>query len=154
MHFSSEDLDSIYRSALLHDIGKVAIPDAILNKPGRLTEEEFTIMKQHTVWGKKILSGLQFLPQADYGASYHHERFDGTGYPEGIKGKDVPDIVWIISAADALDAMNSNRCYRKHCDTDYIIHEFEKGCGTQFHPIVARVVIRLLQDGKIKGEND
>lgn len=151
--YTLTELDEIYRSALLHDIGKVAIPDAILNKPGRLTEEEYGIMKQHTVWGKKILEGLRFLPQADYGASYHHERFDGTGYPEGIKGRDVPEIVWIISAADALDAMNSNRCYRKQCDMSYIIDEFEKGCGTQFHPIVAKVVIRLIKEGKIKGDN-
>lgn len=148
--FSETELDWIYRSALLHDIGKVAIPDAILNKPGRLTKEEYEVMKQHTVWGKKILEGLKFLPQADYGASYHHERYDGTGYPAGVKGGDVPDIVWVISAADALDAMNSNRCYRKHCDRAYIMEEFRKGSGTQFHPEIARVVMELIQSGKIK----
>ena len=83
MGFAGEELDSLYRSALLHDIGKIAVPDAILNKPSRLTDEEFDIMKQHTVWGRKILEGLEFLPQADCGASYHHERFDGKGYPAG-----------------------------------------------------------------------
>ena len=89
-------------------------------------------MKKHTIWGKEILAGLEFLPQADMGAAYHHERFDGKGYPYGIKGDKIPDIVRIISAADSLDAMSSNRCYRRHCDKDYIISEFEKGAGTQF----------------------
>ena len=102
MGFAGEELDSLYRSALLHDIGKIAVPDAILNKPSRLTDEEFDIMKQHTVWGRKILEGLEFLPQADCGASYHHERFDGKGYPAGLKGGQLPEMVWIISVADAL----------------------------------------------------
>ena len=100
MGFAGEELDSLYRSALLHDIGKIAVPDAILNKPSRLTDEEFDIMKQHTVWGRKILEGLEFLPQADCGASYHHERFDGKGYPAGLKGGQLPEMVWIISVAD------------------------------------------------------
>lgn len=144
---SEEELDQLYRSALLHDIGKIAVPDAILNKPSRLTNEEFAVMKQHTVWGKKILAGLEFLPQADVGASYHHERYNGTGYPAGLKGEDLPRMVWVISAADALDAMSSDRCYRKHCDLDYILSEFERGRGTQFSPEVADAVIELLKTG-------
>lgn len=144
---SEEELDRLYRSALLHDIGKIAVPDAILNKPSRLTNEEFAVMKQHTVWGKKILAGLEFLPQADVGASYHHERYNGTGYPAGLKGEDLPRMVWVISAADALDAMSSDRCYRKHCDPDYILSEFERGRGTQFSPEVADAVIELLKTG-------
>lgn len=144
---SEEALDRLYRSALLHDIGKIAVPDAILNKPSRLTNEEFSVMKQHTVWGRKILAGLEFLPQADIGASYHHERYNGGGYPSGLKGSDLPRMVWIISAADALDAMSSDRCYRKHCDMDYILGEFTRGRGTQFSPEVADAVIELLQTG-------
>lgn len=147
--FTERELQMIYRSALLHDIGKIAIPDAILNKPAGLTEEEYEVMKTHTVWGRKILAGLKFLPQADYGASYHHERYDGKGYPEGIHTGELPQIVAIISAADALDAMNSNRCYRKHCGKDYIIEEFKKGSGTQFDPHVTEVVIRLVEEGEI-----
>ena len=139
----------MYRSALLHDIGKIAIPDAVLNKPARLTDEEFEIMKKHTIWGREILSELKFLPQADLGASYHHEHYDGTGYPFGMKGEELPLITRIISAADALDAMNSNRCYRKHCDKDYIIGEFEKGAGTQFDPQVAQTVVQLIREEKI-----
>lgn len=144
---SEESLDQLYRSALLHDIGKIAVPDAILNKPSRLTNEEFGIMKQHTVWGKQILAGLEFLPQADVGASYHHERYDGTGYPAGLRGDDLPQMVWVISAADALDAMSSDRCYRKRCDREYILREFEKGRGTQFAPEVADTVMELLRKG-------
>ena len=155
-HPTEKEVDQIYRSALLHDIGKIAIPDAILKKTSRLTDEEYAIMKTHPVWGKKILAGLSFLPQADYGASYHHERYDGKGYPEGIRTDDLPYIVRIISAADALDAMNSNRCYRKQCSRNYIISEFEKGSGTQFDPEVAETVIYLIEEGKIEipeGEN-
>ena len=110
--FTDEEISLIYRSAFLHDIGKIAVPDAVLNKPARLTDEEYGIMKNHTVWGGQILSGLEFLPQADIGAVYHHERYDGKGYPYGIKGEELPWMVRIISAADSLDAMNSNRCYR------------------------------------------
>ena len=153
---TEKELDQIYRGALLHDIGKIAIPDAILKKTYRLNDEEYAIMKTHPVWGRKILAGLSFLPQADYGASYHHERYDGKGYPEGIRLDDLPYIVRIISAADALDAMNSNRCYRKQCGRDYIISEFEKGSGTQFDPEVAETVIYLIEEGKIEipeGEN-
>lgn len=149
MGFADEELDILYRSALLHDIGKIAVPDAILNKPTRLTDEEFDIMKQHTDWGRKILEGLEFLPQADFGASYHHERFDGKGYPAGLKGGQLPEMVWIISVADALDAMGSDRCYRGHCDRDYIIGEFRKGSGTQFEPAAVQALVELLESGEI-----
>ena len=155
-HPTEKEVDQIYRSALLHDIGKIAIPDAILKKTSRLTDEEYAIMKTHPVWGKKILAGLSFLPQADYGASYHHERYDGKGYPEGIRTDDLPFIARILIAADALDAINSNRCYRKQCSRNYIISEFEKGSGTQFDPEVAETVIYLIEEGKIEipeGEN-
>lgn len=147
--FTPDEISAIYRSALLHDIGKIAVPDAILNKPARLTDEEYAIMKNHTIWGKEILCGLSFLPQADIGASYHHERYDGSGYPYGLKGDELPEFARIISAADALDAMNSNRCYRKHCDKDYIIHEFEKGSGSQFDEKIAGIVIHLIKEGQI-----
>ena len=143
------DVRMAKRAGLLHDIGKIAVPDAVLNKPSRLTDGEYELMKKHTIWGKEILAGLEFLPQADMGAAYHHERFDGKGYPYGIKGDKIPDIVRIISAADSLDAMSSNRCYRRHCDKDYIISEFEKGAGTQFDADVAQVVVELIKEGRI-----
>lgn len=148
--FSEEDIDLIYRSALLHDIGKIAVPDEVLNKPERLNDEEYEIMKKHTVWGKQILSEMSFLAKADLGASYHHERYDGRGYPYGLEGEQLPVIARIISAADALDAMNSNRCYRRHCDRAYILSELEKGAGTQFDPRVAGIVTELIREGRIE----
>ena len=89
------------------------------------------------------------MPQADLGATYHHERYDGSGYPYGMHGEELPEMVRIISAADALDAMNSNRCYRKHCDSDYIIGEFRKGAGKQFDAGVAQAVVALIEEGRI-----
>lgn len=143
--FSDKDYKIIYRSALLHDIGKIAVPDMILNKPGRLTDEEYNVMRKHTVWGGEILKDLEFLPDADKGAIYHHERIDGKGYPYGIKADELPELVRIISAADSLDAMSSNRCYRKQCDKQYIIDEFKKGAGRQFDNEVAHIVISLIE---------
>ena len=134
MGFAGKELDSLYRSALLHDIGKIAVPDAILNKPSRLTDEEFDIMKQHTVWGRKILEGLEFLPQADCGASYHHERFDGKGYPAGLKGGQLPEMVWIISVADALDRPVLPRPLRQglhHRRVPEIERDAVRACGGQ-----------------------
>lgn len=121
----------------------------MLNKPAHLTDEEYEIMKKHTLWGREILSELKFLPQADLGASYHHERYDGKGYPFGLKGEELPLMTRIISVADALDAMTSNRCYRRHCDRDYVISEFEKGAGSQFDPDIANVVVALIREGRI-----
>lgn len=152
--YTEQDLDDLYRSALLHDIGKIAIPDAILKKTDRLTDEEYRVMKTHPVWGRKILDGLEFLPGVALGAGYHHERYDGRGYPEGISTKELPETVRIIGAADALDAMNSNRCYRRHCTRDYILGELRKGSGTQFDPEVAAVVIRLIENGQIKIDDE
>ena len=154
MGMYGEELERLYRSALLHDIGKIGVPDAILNKPARLNDEEFAIMKQHTVWGRRILEGLEFLPQADCGASYHHERYDGKGYPSGLKSSQLPQMVWIISAADSLDAMSSDRCYRRRCSTEYIIGEFRKWSGKQFDPAVAQAVVELLESGVLPMQED
>ncbi len=153
-HYTEQQLDDLYRSGLLHDIGKIAIPDAILKKTDRLTDEEYAVMKTHPAWGRKILAGLEFLPGVAQGAGSHHERYDGRGYPDGVSTKDLPETVRILSAADALDAMNSNRCYRRHCSRDYIIGELKKGSGTQFDPEVAAVVIQLIEDGKIKIDDE
>lgn len=154
--FSQDDILLIYRCGMLHDIGKIAIPDQILNKPERLSDREYEIMKKHTLWGEEILSELEFLPLADLSATYHHERYDGKGYPRGLKGQELPLVVQIICAADALDAMNADRCYRRRCTREYIIEEFEKGAGKQFEPEVAATVVRLVKDGKIQtiGETD
>ncbi len=154
--FSEEEMLLLYHCGMLHDIGKIAIPDHILNKPDPLTDQEYEIMKTHTLWGEEILSELEFLQQADLAATHHHERYDGKGYPQGLKADELPLSVHIICAADALDAMNSDRCYRKRCTKQYIIREFEKGAGKQFEPQVAATVVQLVKSGKIQtiGETD
>lgn len=111
--------DKIYNIALLHDIGKIGIPDNIINKPGKLTDEEFKVIKGHTLTGAKILSEIKSASELIYGAKYHHERYDGKGYPCGLKGEEIPEISAIIAVADAYDAMTSNRSYRKLLPREY-----------------------------------
>ncbi|MCR5706290.1 MAG: HD domain-containing protein [Acholeplasmatales bacterium] len=150
MGFSGEELDNIYYIALLHDCGKIGVPDNILGKPGRLTDEEFEIIKSHTVRGGEILSRFKSLENAHEGALYHHERYDGRGYPKGLKGEEIPLIARMICVADSFDAMNSNRVYRKKISSDYIIDELKNNRGTQFDPKIADIMLELLEEGKIK----
>ncbi|MBR4164657.1 MAG: HD domain-containing protein, partial [Lachnospiraceae bacterium] len=130
--YTGEELDRIYYMALLHDCGKIGVPDNILGKPGRLTDEEFEVIKSHTVRGGEILSSFKSLEDADEGARYHHERFDGKGYPEGKAGDEIPFIARMICVADSFDAMNTNRVYRKHLTGERIISEIEANKGLQF----------------------
>ncbi len=146
----SDEVDNIYYIALLHDIGKIAIPDSILNKPGRLTNEEFSVMKSHTTRGAGILKGISTIPQIVEGAQSHHERYDGLGYPEGKKGEDIPFVARIICCADCFDAMASKRVYKEPFSLDIIINEFRKCSGTQFDPEISKVVIELISSGKLK----
>ena len=152
MGYEGEELDRIYYVALLHDCGKIGVPDNILGKPGRLTDEEFAIIKSHTTRGGEILSSFKSLENAGEGALYHHERYDGRGYPEGKAGEDIPKIARMICVADSFDAMNSNRVYRKKLTKDDIINEIESNKGSQFDPEVADVMLRLINEGKIKIE--
>lgn len=150
MGLSSDEVDNIYYIALLHDIGKIAIPDSILNKPGRLTNEEFEIMKSHTTRGASILKGISTIPQIVEGAKSHHEKYDGTGYPDGISGENIPYVARIICCADCFDAMASKRVYKEAYPLDVIVREFERCAGTQFDPKIAKVVIDLIQSGRLK----
>ena len=150
--YDGEALDRIYYIALLHDCGKIGVPDSILGKPGRLTDEEFEIIKSHTVRGGEILTRFKSLEDADEGALYHHERFDGKGYPEGKVGDEIPFIARMICVADSFDAMNTDRVYRKRLPMDRIISEIETNKGLQFDPLVADVMLGLLRDGKIAKE--
>ena len=150
MGMTSDEVDNIYYIALLHDIGKIAIPDSILNKPGRLTDEEFAVMKSHTTRGAGILKGISTIPQIIEGAKSHHEKYDGSGYPEGIKGEDIPFVARIICCADCFDAMASKRVYKEPFTLDVIISEFERCSGTQFDPKIAKVVVELITTGKLK----
>lgn len=147
--YNGEDLDRIYYIALLHDCGKTGVPDNILRKPGRLTDEEFEIIKSHTVRGGDILKSFKSLENAGEGALYHHERYDGKGYPEGRAGENIPFIARMICVADSYDAMNTNRVYRNKLSKEKIINEIETNKGRQFDPKVADVMLRLIKEGKI-----
>ena len=150
MGMSDDEVDNIYYIALLHDIGKIAIPDMILNKPGRLTDEEFAVMKSHTTRGAAILKGISTIPQIVEGAKSHHEKYDGSGYPEGLRGEEIPFVARIICCADCFDAMASKRIYKEPYSLDVILSEFERCAGTQFDPEIARVVVELISSGKLK----
>ena len=147
---NKNEIEDIHSIALLHDIGKLGIPDSILNKPGKLTNEEYQVMKNHTVIGGNILKDMSMLKDIDLGAKYHHERYDGKGYPDGLKGEQIPYIARIISVADAFDAMTSDRVYRKHLDSIIVVNELEKGKGTQFDPVIADAMLSLIKSEKIK----
>lgn len=144
----SDELHNIYNIALLHDIGKIGIPDNIINKPGKLTDEEFKVIKGHTLTGEKILSEIKSAPELIYGAKYHHERYDGKGYPCGLKGEEIPEISAIIAVADAYDAMTSNRSYRKLLPQETVKQEIEKGLGTQFNPKWGKIMLKLIEKDK------
>ena len=134
---------------LMHDVGKLGIPDEILNKPGTLTEDEFNIMKTHTTNGEKMLKDFTAIADILEGALYHHERYDGQGYMAGLAGEDIPLVARIIGVADALDAMNSDRCYRSHLSKDVILSELEKNKGTQFDPEIAQIMIDMIHSGEV-----
>ncbi len=141
---SEEECDEIYYVALLHDVGKIGIPEAIINKEGKLTPEEYEVIKQHPVLGGQILHSISEYPKLGIGAMYHHERYDGKGYPEKLKGEDIPEIARIISVADAYDAMTSKRSYRDPIPQQSVREEIVKGAGTQFDPKYAKVMQHLI----------
>ena len=149
MGYEGEELERVYYIALLHDCGKIGVPDNILGKPGRLTNEEYEIIKSHTVRGGEILSSFKSLPDVGEGALYHHERYDGNGYPEGKSGKDIPLIARMICVADSYDAMNTNRVYRNRLSQEEIIREIETNKGKQFDPEIADIMLTLIKSGEI-----
>ena len=138
--------DEIYQIALLHDMGKIRIPDNIINKPGRLTDEEFSMIKLHCVNGSHILKNINAFPELAVGAKYHHERYDGTGYPSGLKGENIPRCARIIAVADSYDAMTSNRSYRYALPQKIVRDEMEKGKGSQFDPDIAEVMLSMIDE--------
>ncbi len=145
-----QDIEGIRYIALLHDIGKIGVPDNILNKAGRLTNEEFSIMKMHTVAGGEILKDIDAIKDLAVGAKYHHERYDGKGYPEGLKGEEIPYVARIICVADAYDAMTSNRVYRKRLSAEDVAKEIEKCSGSQFDPVIAETFLKLIHENRLK----
>ncbi len=152
--WKEEEVQNIKYIALLHDIGKVGITDNVLNKPGRLTEIEFNIIKSHTTIGGDILKDIKTIPGVDSGAKYHHERYDGKGYPCGLAGEEIPAVARIICIADSYDAMNSKRIYRDSLAPDVIRRELVGGRGTQFDPEYLDVFVRLFDEGKLELVSD
>ena len=124
-------------------------PDAILNKDGRLTDEEYARMKSHTLEGAEILKDFTLLKHVTEGAEFHHERPDGKGYPKGLKGDEIPLYARIIGVADAFDAMTATRVYRKQMDFSYVLGELEKGRGTQFDSKYVDILLNLIHTGEI-----
>ncbi len=145
-----EYINNIEYMALLHDIGKIGVPDAVLNKAGRLNDTEFQLIKQHTVIGAEILKDITMVKGVAMGAKYHHEKYNGTGYPSGLKGEEIPYEARIISIADAFDAMTSNRVYRRKMSMERVLEELEKGSGTQFDPELAQAFVAMLREGQLK----
>ena len=141
---SEEECDKVYFAALLHDVGKIGIHDAIINKDGKLTDEEFAQIKMHPVYGNQILSTIYRLPYLSIGAHHHHERYDGRGYPDKLKGEDIPEIARIIAVADSYDAMTSKRSYRDPIPQQKVREEILKGMGSQFDPQYAKIMLHMI----------
>lgn len=149
MGWSKERADNLYRVAMLHDVGKVVIPETVLNKRGPLTDEEYAKMKEHTDIGSSILQEISLFPMIAIGARSHHERYDGKGYGHHLKGEEIPLEARIIAVADTFDAMNSTRVYRPHMSKEKIISELKKARNTQLDGAIADVLLELIAKGEI-----
>ncbi len=143
---SEKECNEIYYTALLHDVGKIGIPDYIINKVGKLSDEEYEIIKRHPSIGGQILSDIDIFPNLYMGAKYHHERYDGKGYPDHLKGEEIPDIARIIAVADAYDAMTSKRSYRNPFPQKTVREEIFNGIGTQFDPVYAKIMLQMIDE--------
>lgn len=147
--WSEEEIQNIYYVAMLHDVGKIGVPDAVLNKPFKLTDVEFRLIKGHTLMGAEILNDFRMFPNISVGAKYHHERYDGKGYPEGLKGESIPLVARVIGLVDSYDAMTSNRVYRKRLSDDIVMQELEKGKGSQWDPDLVDIFVELIKEGAL-----
>jgi putative two-component system response regulator len=145
--FDAEDGELLYQGGVLHDLGKIAIPDAILLKPGKLTAEEFAVMQRHSAEGERICLSLRsvafYLPII----RHHHERIDGSGYPDHLRNGDIPTGARIVAAADAWDAMTSDRPYRTHLEPDAALAQLRAGAGSQWDPAVVGALLHLIESG-------
>ena len=143
---SKAEQDEIYALGLLHDIGKIGIPVGIINKKGKLKDEEFEVIKTHTVIGWEILQSIKELPKLSTGAKWHHEKYDGTGYPDGLSGKDIPEEARIICVADCYDAMTSKRSYSSPRSQAEVRKEIERCMGTHFDPDIAKYMLDMIDE--------
>jgi len=144
--YSLKRQDEIYMMGLLHDVGKIGVPDSIINKPAKLTDEEYDQIKAHPVMGARILKNIKERPKLAVGARWHHERYDGKGYPDGLSGTDIPEEARIIAVADAYDAMTSRRSYRQILPQAAVRQELERGRGTQFDPEFADIMLQMMAE--------
>ena len=147
--WDKKEIKNLKNAAHLHDIGKICIPDNILNKPTRLTEEEFQVIKEHTVIGAEILKNITLISHVKEVARSHHERYDGMGYPDGLKGEEIPLYARVITVADSYDAMKSRRIYRNPLDDQIIYNEIARNCGSQFDPQIAGVFLKMLNENRV-----
>lgn len=147
--YTEKQVKDVYNIGLLHDVGKIVIPDSILGKPEKLTDEEFKIMKTHAQNGYDILKQIEIRPDLAIGAGFHHEHIDGTGYPNHIKGADIPEIAQIIAVADTFDAMNSTRPYRKQLKGEIIVEELIRISGSQLSAKLVAVFLNIIKEGKL-----
>lgn len=143
---SKQEQHDIYYIGMLHDIGKIGIPNEIINKTSGLTEEEYKVMKDHTKIGADILRKMTEIPGLTVGARWHHELYNGQGYPDGLKGEQIPEIARIICVADAYDAMTSKRSYQDILPQETVRKEFEKGKGVQFDPHYAEIILEMIAE--------
>lgn len=146
MNFTEEKLYELELSALFHDIGKIGIPDNVLGKPSRLTEDEFQIMKRHPELSYQILKDFEGFEDIAKNARHHHERYDGKGYPDKLKGEDIPIASRMILIADTYDAITSSRVYRKGLSIDVAFEELEEYAGTQFDPNLVKNFISAMKE--------
>lgn len=147
--WTDEEIQNIYYVAMLHDVGKIGVPDAVLNKPFKLTDVEFRLIKGHTLMGAEILNDFKMFPNVSVGAKYHHERYDGKGYPEGLKGESIPLVARVIGLVDSYDAMTSNRVYRKRLSDEIVMQELQKGKGSQWDPDLVDIFVELIREGAL-----
>ncbi|MBO4897347.1 MAG: HD domain-containing protein [Clostridia bacterium] len=152
--YDEDTVEKYYNIALMHDIGKIGIPDQVLNKPGKLTDEEYSIIKSHAQRGYDVLKSISLMPDIVVGAEAHHERPDGRGYPNGLRGNDIPRVAQIIAVADTFDAMYSDRPYRKRMNYDKAISIIKEVSGTQLTSDVVDAFVRLAEKGAFRAEDD
>lgn len=152
--YNEDTVEKYYNIALLHDLGKIGVKEEVLNKPGKLDDDEFNIIKSHSTLGYNVLKDISIMPELADGAGFHHERPDGRGYPRGLKGHEIPRVAQIIAVADTFDAMYSNRPYRKRMNFDKVVSIIKEVRGTQLTSDVVDAFLRLVEKGEFKDPND
>ncbi|MCQ2577812.1 MAG: HD-GYP domain-containing protein [Treponema sp.] len=146
LNWSESEIKTVFYAGLLHDVGKIGILDTIINKRGGLSDEEFAMVKTHPLIGERILKRITEIPELMITAKYHHEHFDGKGYPDGLRGHNIPEIARLVGVADSYDAMTSNRSYRGIMAQQDVIREMIDGLGTQFDPVFGKVMLELIKE--------